>query len=1459
MITDSEITAVELSPTKRDFYQIWNELLDTASKLSNRWDPSSTNESDPGIVLLKVLTAIADKLNYTIDKNTLEAFMPSATQEESMRKLCDMLGYTMKYYRSATCPVQISYVGTDYDLEADNCSISIPKFTNIKNEDQDVNYVTLSDITLGGAINYDEVECMEGEEVDYDDITRDQLDDNHRYYLPEAQIAENGIFLWTKDQDVEYTKVTNLNTQKLGTRCWKFGYDSREDMPYIEFPSDIDSLIGQGIKFQYIRTNGANGNISAGLLNNMDASSCKLYTTSSSDEIDCDDSWFSVTNTAAATNGQDKETIDEAYNAYKKTIGTFDTLVSCRDYMNKIYQLTQGDIEDSSSTTPLVSNIIASDIRDDINRGVTICTFTANGTTFENQSKKDDSDKDLIDSFDILLYPFKKVNGLNTKSEYVNSFKYTDENLTEIKSGIEQNKTIAHHIISPKNTEIACIKDYIKVKAKITTIAKVNTIAENSILNKVFTALYKNFNMRKVDFGERITDEMIQEVILNADSRIKNVQLSTDHSLAFDTVSGTSMKNGSHYENTFINLAVLNVLAGRVALFNYDESFEPALNETKAEGHENVYFPSTKPDAHTGNWGVTKIEAKYEPETTEVTVNSNEVIQFRAPSFKTTVTYPSYVNYFIKLNLEEKDTKDGIAANFITLYALLDTYNNGTKYIVDFLNTYKDDDTLEKGTLEMQDTSATFDALKAKYVWLFTKESTEEGKRYYKEATSIETDKEYIYLKLNASNSINFGLISKYVSTITWYGTQTYSSIYKSMGVNTSLVPGLLIDSTFVKYAPTTTVPGLSGDGTVNADCVGWKKLYVPYPSKDYPNPENDAEAGLGQDAVLAKIYANQEYELQTGEYLLINYTSSSTDDSGSESSTVVNKIYKKGTMIRPSFDLSDSVTVHTNQSTSWSKKSGYTFDDVEITDKIDGMFTLSSNEQIEIIEPVVVTLGPDEDSSVSSNIVNIYWVRNDDAQNTTQAGEDTENILTFAWDDGDPLTYTLKENEYFFYTNKNKTDLAYYGNGTKIKRSNERVVLTRKVSTTDEATADDILQYGLAASIPWITKSLTKNDNITIHEYQYINIVEGGALADVEFVSTGETFTKLSSNWQKIKSASYYLSSTSDEQSCLSEIKIPDMSWEVRSLLQLNIGPTLIQTLHQNDSITISKTDDITSYANDPDSHYIKSDATWNVLDTFEEGVSLKANTLVQSAAQTTYMSPDALLQIKAIKLIDDDSQKIAELPIDFGNFGDNITNVSVTPETPFSLYTCIPTNSFGLIMFYVTSTDKTNPLTVTMTATGGNLLKYNSAEKKASWTQLTQLPIDEEGNGITIVYIPKDITKIALSFENKGTLTFSNLDIIPEANDNDWLNPKLGMSDISDAGNLILKQLRDYDTFYYNNIIDNGNSIRFNVNDDDDTLLNVDAWYDYNNVANKFFIPELDASYFSDCIVIDKASKLK
>jgi hypothetical protein len=380
MLTKNEVTALNLSPTKKDFVQIWNELLEVAGKLSERWDPTSTNESDPGIVLLKALTGIADKLNYNIDKNILEAFMPTAAQEDSMRKLCEMLGYSMKYYQSAVTEITIKYHNNEAKEEEDAVmkeGLYIPKFVVVMNGDQDINYFTINQTPLYISKESPTVKlmCMEGQLVkcestnDNNVITINQINENNRFYLPETQIAENGIFIYNVfggdggvlEDGTPWEAVSNLNTQARGTRAFKFGFDSYEGRPYVEFPDDYSDLFNDGLFIYYARTSGVNGNISPRTLTQLELPTSGSWSSVSAES-------FSVENTNAATYGANAETIKQAYMNFKKTIGTFETLVTCRDYMNKIYSLVK------ANGKPIVSNILVTDIRNDLNRAVTICS-----------------------------------------------------------------------------------------------------------------------------------------------------------------------------------------------------------------------------------------------------------------------------------------------------------------------------------------------------------------------------------------------------------------------------------------------------------------------------------------------------------------------------------------------------------------------------------------------------------------------------------------------------------------------------------------------------------------------------------------------------------------------------------------------------------------------------------------------------------------------------------------------------------------------------------------------------------------------------------------------------------------------------------------------------------------------------------------------------------------------------
>ena len=827
MLNKNEITALSLSPTKKDFVQIWNELLEVAGKLSERWDPTSTNESDPGIVILKALTGIADKLNYTIDKNILEAFMPTASQEDSMRKLCEMLGYTVKYYRSAETNVTIKYHNAE-PSEDEATAMSglgqlLPKFTVITNGDKDISYFTTNQTPyyISKAASSITVPCMEGQIVkcestaDNNVITAAQLSETNRFYLPEAQIAENGIFVYnvasvnTFDNEVllsdgtPWEKVDNLNIQAHGSRVFKFGYDSYESRPYIEFPNDYSELINDGLFIYYARTSGANGNISAKTLTQLEKPNDGDWSKIAAES-------FTIENAFAATSGANIETIKQAYNNFKKTIGTFDTLVTCRDYMNKIYTMV------NDVNKPLVSNILVTDIRNDLNRAVTICSSNDAGifyketpltTTSTKTFKKASSyeavevefDEPAIDHFDLVFYPFKsytqiKNNVKDIQETYDSSFRYNTKSFDTVLEELNRSnvKTIAHNIIPPRKNDLISINNYLRLNAIIGTNSKI-TIEEGDLLKETIKiALANAFNMRELDFGEEIPFESIVEVIEKADSRIKVVSLNEpalyttfsvyegtddfknavvkEYAVASDwlTEAGADVSGRfeiekepgtrSVYSGTFDSskartiynkLAVRNVLAGRVPLFNYNEKFKtnftegpysitqeitfddlpaslkdkplwasdkltPAIEVISNANSPDVIYTKQVTSNGTVSYTETHVPNDYATgiigtaddideiqtsciipfdqsatarQISDVTLTTGEFVRFRAPNFITTTTYPAYVNYHLRLN--ENLIAEAENARAAAIFDLLDTDAKKDKVLSYFTNINK--------------------------------------------------------------------------------------------------------------------------------------------------------------------------------------------------------------------------------------------------------------------------------------------------------------------------------------------------------------------------------------------------------------------------------------------------------------------------------------------------------------------------------------------------------------------------------------------------------------------------------------------------------------------------------------------------------------------------------------------------------------------------------------------------
>lgn len=662
MINENEIQISNKSYINKDFASIYPELLDLAKKMSRRWDPETSNESDPGIVLLKLLGFVGDKLNYNVDKNVLECFMPSCTQESSMRKLCDMLGYEMGYYIAPEAQVTFSYSG---DEEKWPEGVTFPALsTSVSDDGESVFYVLTEGLSMPvkGDREPRSAPAIQGtvstlSAGDSQTIGLENLDDNNRVYFPVAGVAQNGVFVSNVNTDGTvptsgfWRRSVNLNVEQVGSKVFKFGYDSSRGLPYIEFPDDIASLIGDGLSIRYVVTDGVSGAVSAGMLTRL--SSPKEATVgertysfvTDPDEASSDSPVnLVVNNPSASTPGANPETIDEAYNSFKRRIGTFDTLVTCRDYANFIYNM-------ELSGQPVVSNVQVSDRRDDINRSWRVVTLTPNGQATVNANIENPSfgsSGKALDANTLCLYLFQPY-ASNTEAGFAASFRSQGPTpRQEIVQEVESSATASHDYAGYGNessiaraNDIAAVKNYMTLEARLTTTYKVNAAEAADIETNVKRALVRDYNMREVDWGYEIPYESLLKTIQGADKRISSVSLAepklTTRIAYVDPqtaeVPFLSVSPDNPGSSPYVAIMSKNILSGRIPLFDYDDSFEFDFGQSSDGGitgqARKVATAFVKQGGFSGDYAL----------------RANEVVQFLRPALSDVITYTAYVHY----------------------------------------------------------------------------------------------------------------------------------------------------------------------------------------------------------------------------------------------------------------------------------------------------------------------------------------------------------------------------------------------------------------------------------------------------------------------------------------------------------------------------------------------------------------------------------------------------------------------------------------------------------------------------------------------------------------------------------------------------------------------------------------------------------------------------------------------
>lgn len=580
-------TPSNISYTNKDFQSIYNELLELIPKLTNKWDPSLSNESDPLVVLLKLNALLADKNNYNIDKNILELFPVSVTQRGNAQKIYESLGYSMAWYRSAITEVAFRWVGTT----SNDITEAIKIFDMITDASGEVVYTLIPEdgrenisIDKSGAQDT-KVLAMEGTCNDYtlngsDIITLDNLDADLRLYFTDSRIAENGIFIANAPSDttsadwkehltwLDWVAVDNLEATDLGQKVYKFGVLPNSNTCYIQFPQDIANLISQGLVIKYLISSGSAGTIKAKTLDSLFSD---ITETSDNTQVVINDN-IRLWNPSDSTAGQDPESLDDAYRNYKKLVTTFNTLVTCKDYESAIYRLTD------DNDLPIVSNVIVSDRSNDYIQGTTLVKASSPSGNYDYVYHQEN-----FKPFDIKFYVLKPANTINTAAQYNDSFNTDAKIVKEVSDtlDISDYKSAQHNIKTPSNQSPFIYKAKYTIKCKLTTYNKVSQNQAKSICSDVELALYRKYNARNIDFGEAISYDSIIDTIKSANKVIKDVILNDiDYnvvSMNSDNVE-TSIAIGSPAEAE--NIKVKNILAGRSQGLKFNTEFSYNLEQS---------------------------------------------------------------------------------------------------------------------------------------------------------------------------------------------------------------------------------------------------------------------------------------------------------------------------------------------------------------------------------------------------------------------------------------------------------------------------------------------------------------------------------------------------------------------------------------------------------------------------------------------------------------------------------------------------------------------------------------------------------------------------------------------------------------------------------------------------------------------------------------------------------------
>lgn len=258
---------ISLSPASKDWRTLREELFARAPIITGgRW--TDLNASDPGVAIAEMLIAMQDQLLYYLDRQAIEAFLPTAVQRRDVQNLLKLIDYELVGSTPGTGNVVFT-LGSGGPSPA--FPVQIPKGTvvsGVVEGDTTVRFVTTAAATITGYPANVTVSVSQGVPISSPEVFQSDGSANQRFVIRASKVAKDLLVVKVGTSTLtaaEWTAVPNTISYRSNDEVFvpSIGPDGRAYVQFGDGKFGKIPQIGHNVYVYVTQTDGAVGNVAA--------------------------------------------------------------------------------------------------------------------------------------------------------------------------------------------------------------------------------------------------------------------------------------------------------------------------------------------------------------------------------------------------------------------------------------------------------------------------------------------------------------------------------------------------------------------------------------------------------------------------------------------------------------------------------------------------------------------------------------------------------------------------------------------------------------------------------------------------------------------------------------------------------------------------------------------------------------------------------------------------------------------------------------------------------------------------------------------------------------------------------------------------------------------------------------------------------------------------------------------